>query len=192
MATLTVEVPESVAINLKYHGEQSVILAGKSVDWLEWAIANGVRQSCADADAGKANTPEGRKAVLDKFTRIAAGEVPAGGGGGGPRMSYEEKAERIVLEDIFRAQGEKAVVAAKSAKDNAAWDRVTRVAIYAQAHQQGMDATAIKALDVKGLIDQHRDTVKAAYADAIKEKAMELKKADQKVQVKIPTGITLG
>jgi hypothetical protein len=155
-------------------------------------LANGLRQSIGDADAGKAGTTEGRKAYEAKRDSIAKGEIPSGGGRGGPRLSYEDRAERDVLEDIFRATGEKAVIAKKSATANDAWDRVTRLAIFAQAKDQGMTAEDVKGLDIKGLIESNRETVKAAYSAQIKEKAEMLKAAEEKTTVKIPVGIKLG
>ena len=192
MSTFNVELPEVLAVNLKYDNGYEFTLADKSIDWVLHFLANGLRQSIGDADAGKAGTNEGKKAYEAKRDSIAKGEIPSGGGRGGPRLSYEDRAERDVLEDIFRATGEKAVVAKKSATADNAWDRVTRLAIFAQAKDQGMTPDEVKALDIKGLIASNLETVKQAYAEQIKEKAEMLKAADEKATVKIPTGIKLG
>lgn len=96
MNTFTIELPVSVAVDIKVLGEQTLTLDGKGTDWFLWAICNGVRQSVGDADAGKANTPEGAKAIREKFTRIAVeGKVPSGGFGAA--LSPEMKSLKAAL-----------------------------------------------------------------------------------------------
>jgi len=192
MSTFNVVLPDCLPVNLKYDNGFEFTLNDKPVDWILYFLANGLRQSIGDADAGKAGTSEGLESYTKKRDSIAKGEIPSGGGRGGPRLSYEDRAERDVLEDIFRATGEKAVVAKKSATADDAWNRVTRMAIFAQAKDQGMTPDEVKALDIKGLIESNRETVKAAYAAQIKEKAEMLKMAEEKTVVKVPMGIKLG
>ena len=192
MSTFNVELPDCLPVNLKYDNGFEFTLADKSIDWILYFLANGLRQSIGDADAGKAGTSEGRESYTKKRDSIAKGEIPSGGGRGGPRLSYEDRAEREILEDIFRATGEKAVVAKKSATADNALDRVTRLAIFAQAKDQGMTPDEVKALDIKGLIAKYRETTQMAYAEQIKEKAAMLKAADEKATVKVPVGIKLG
>lgn len=117
METISKELPSSVTISVKYHGEQTIDLADMSPEWLAWAIGNGVRQSVADADAGKANTPEGEAAVKEKLERIAAGNIPQGGGGGGNRLSPYQKALKDIIVDLLNGAGLKKADATKRAKD---------------------------------------------------------------------------
>jgi hypothetical protein len=111
-------------------------------------------------------------------------------------MDYEEKAEVAVLTNLFIGQGEGKTKAEKSAKAKDAWDRITRVAIFAQAAADGMDEKAVRKLNVLELIAQFKDTVKAVYKEEIAAKAAELEDLDAKAraraQVKIPAGIKLG
>lgn len=99
MNTITIEVPATVSIDLKKNGVQSLSLEGKSTDWLAWAIAFGVRQACGDADASMKEDSEAdrAKAIKDKFDKIAAGNVPAGGGS---RKTPDEVGLLAALEQV--------------------------------------------------------------------------------------------
>lgn len=139
MNTIKANLPESVSITLKYHGPQTIDLKDMSPEWLEWAIANGVRQSCADADAGKANTKDGEDAVLEKFSRIKAGNIPSGGGGGGARIDPLEKELRALVSDALNKAGMKRVDANKAAKDpKAAFRQYLEIALAAKYGEDGV------------------------------------------------------
>ena len=98
---VNVSLPQSIAVNIKYHGEQQINLNGKTPEWFLWAIRNGIRQSVADADAGKAGTKDGEDAVKAKFDRIAEGQIPAQGAGGGKKADVETVAARTVVANVL-------------------------------------------------------------------------------------------
>jgi hypothetical protein len=101
---LTVRVNAVYSILLKHHKEPvtldlSKMDESKRQGFVEWAIGFAVPQSSGDADAGlakKGKTPaECKKAVADKYERIAAGDIPTGGGGGrGATLDDEDEALR--------------------------------------------------------------------------------------------------
>lgn len=105
-----------ININLKYDQTVSIDPAKAPAEFVAWALAFAIRQSAGDADAGKAGTDEGKLAVMEKATRLAAFEVPVGGAGGA-RLSTYERALRDVVEAILRDWGYKAVDAKKAAMD---------------------------------------------------------------------------
>jgi len=71
-------------------GTKTVQLHNKTVEWFIGALGNGLRQSIADAVAGKAGTDEGQKAIEAKYQRVCVeGNWPTGGGGGGARLTPE-------------------------------------------------------------------------------------------------------
>jgi hypothetical protein len=119
MNTINVQVPSTVSVVIKYHGSQTIDLEGKSPEWFAWAVAMAAKQSAGDADAGKAHTDEGKQAVLDKFTRIADGQVPQQGAGGGMKASPELVASRIVVANVLHNSfGYGKTDAKKVVKDN--------------------------------------------------------------------------
>ena len=176
-----IEMPETITINLKYLGEVKLSLAGKSVEWLEWAIGNGIRQSVADADAGKAGTDEGKKAVTDKWNRIKNGEVPSQRGGG-HRLSYKDKAERSILIDWLVTHANMKVDTAKKQVNKAtsvAWRNATRIILINTMIEAKLSDEDIKAKLGDDLITRNIDSVKAAFADDIESKAKALEAADK-------------
>lgn len=56
---------------------------------------------------------------------------PGQGGGGGKRLTLREKAERAILESLFRGQGLKAAEATKAAKAETAWRDYIKAALKA-------------------------------------------------------------
>lgn len=105
-------------ITLKYGHTVNVNPAAAPDEFVAWAIAFAIRQSAGDADAGKANTPEGRQAVLEKAQRLIRFEIPAGGAGGA-RLTPMERALREVVEQQLRNWGWKAADARKAATEPA-------------------------------------------------------------------------
>lgn len=121
MSMIQVTVPATIELAIKHNGNQMVDLSNMSPDWFAWAIGNGIRQSAGDADAGLGEeTIETRAAaVLAKFQRIAEGFIPSGGSGGA-RLSYTDKAWRVILKARLMRAGWKATEAAKLATDREA------------------------------------------------------------------------
>ena len=120
METINVTLPASILIDLKHHDEKvPVNLAGKSVDWFAWAIAFALRQSAGDADAGNKDETavERKRIVRAKFDKIASGEIPAGGGGGGPRKSLADQACEQIIAEMFSGEGCNAQNIKKRTKD---------------------------------------------------------------------------
>ena len=89
--TIQITMPAELEVEFRDEiGTRQVDLSDKSADWLQWALANGLRQSIGYAIAGKAGTDEGRKAIEAKFERVCIqGEVPSGGVRGS-RLSIED------------------------------------------------------------------------------------------------------
>jgi len=191
MATITIELPEVVTIG----GPNGLKLESPTENWTgEWILENalhGLKQRRSD----KLSVTKDRAKLDELDEKIKLGEDLATGERGS-RMDYVEKAEVAVLTNLFIGQGEGKSKAEKSAKGKDAWDRITRVAIYAQATADGLDESAVRKLNILELIAQFKDTVKAQYKDEIATKAAELEELDAKAraraQVKIPAGIKLG
>jgi hypothetical protein len=82
--TIQITMPANLEVEFRDEiGTKLVSLSNKSAEWLQWALANGLRQSIADAIAGKAGTEDGKKAIEAKFERVCVqGQIPSGGGGG--------------------------------------------------------------------------------------------------------------
>lgn len=107
-------------VNLKYNQtvDADIPALAQKPEFVAWAIAFAIRQSAGDADAGKAGTEEGRRAVMEKATRLANGEVPSTGAGGA-RLGAYDRALRDVVEATLRDWGWKAADAKKAAMEPA-------------------------------------------------------------------------
>jgi hypothetical protein len=118
METIKVSVPATIELVLKHNGKQTVDLSNMPPEWFAEAIANGIRQSAGDADAGLGGEDMSVRAaaVLAKFQRILSGVWPSSGGGGA-RLSYVDKAWRIILKARMVRAGWKATEADKLVKD---------------------------------------------------------------------------
>lgn len=105
-------------VNLKYNQtvDADIPALAQKPEFVAWAIAFAIRQSAGDADAGKAGTEEGRRAVMEKATRLANGEVPSTGAGGA-RLGAYDRALRDVVEATLRDWGWKAADAKKAAME---------------------------------------------------------------------------
>ena len=167
MQTINATIPATITVEIKYHGTQTLALDNMSADWFEWAIRNGVKQSVGDAAAGKANTEDGRKAVLDKYNRIAEGKVPAQGAGGGAKANPETIAERQVVADVLHNSfGFGKTEAKKEAK--AGWVRLFEAYVRDEAKEAGEEITdeTIAELatedNLKAVADMHAEAYKTA------------------------------
>ena len=197
MTTISVNVPETVSVNIKHHTENLVVsLAEKSPEWWGWITAFAIRQSAGDADAGlKEETDAKRKeAVRAKFDKIAQGHVPSGGSGPGkPRLTFDVVAERAVLADFFMDElGENKTTATASAAKANAWERVTWREILKQATAAGFTAETIKGMNKASLIEENLETVRGDYAEAIEEKAKLLAEAAAKGKNIKTSGLKIG
>jgi len=121
------------------------------------------------------------KALVNKAQALQSGDYPFGGGGTrGPAADFETQAERFVLAGYAQDElGMKAVDARAWAKKDRAWPEVTRRFILNEAIEEGMTEEEIKALDLEALTEEYMSVVKEAFAEAIEEKAAELRKAKE-------------
>ena len=102
MATIKVELPQTLSVALKHHDapvsfDLSKVPEDKLAQVVEYGLVFGLRQSAGDSDAGmKDDTLAKRKAaVRKKFDAFQAGTVPSGGGGGGATLAPEVRAEIV-------------------------------------------------------------------------------------------------
>lgn len=88
---VTVVLPSAIEVEFRDEiGTKTIDLTNKSIEWIEWALRNGLKQSIGDAIAGKAGTDEGRKLIEAKYQRVCVeGLIPTGGSGGGSRATPE-------------------------------------------------------------------------------------------------------
>lgn len=189
--SVLVQLPNSFQVEgIPYHKEPvQVSLVGKSSEWLIDMLDFAVRQRCADANAGKNNTPEGKKAVQTRLEKLQAGEI-IGTGTRGPRQSFEEKAEVLVLaawlltdngKDPATVPKKDLEIAMERAKKPDIWETITRRYVIAFMQQQeGLTPEQLKEVDKAKL--QERVTngiakIKAKFKPDIDKKAAELKAA---------------
>lgn len=190
-SVVLVSLPSSFAVEgIPYHkGPVQVSLVGKSSEWLVDMLDFAFRQRCADANAGKNGTPEGKKAVLARLEKLQSGEI-IGTGTRGPRQSYEEKAEKLVLaawfltdQDIDPAKASKKQLddAIERAKKPDTWEAITRRYVIAFMQQQeGLTPDQLKEYDKAALqerVTNGIDKIKAKFQPDIDKKAAELKAA---------------
>lgn len=145
-------------ITLKYGHTVNVDPSAAPADFVAWAIAFAVRQSAGDADAGKANTPEGKKAVLDKAQRLASFEIPTGGAGGA-RLDPMSRALRDVVEAILRNWGWKAADAKQAAMEPQGGFLAGLVR--ALAHKAGVPEAAVELADVEEAFGRNWPNIEA-------------------------------
>lgn len=189
--SILVSLPNSFAVaGIPYHKEPvTVSLAGKSPEWFLDMLDFAFRQRCADANAGKSQTEEGKKAVLARLEKLQKGEI-IGSGTRGPRQSFEEKAELLILTSWFLSdQGIDPAKASKKEQDDAmerakkptAWETITRRYVFAVMRQKeeltedqikSIDKTVLQARVLAGI-----DKIKAKFQPDIDKKAAELKAA---------------
>ena len=159
------------------------------------AARKGYQEWLQDAGSTTKGTPAKKKASMDeRDVKIKDGTYTHGTGRGAPRMAWEDKAERDILEAIFVAIGEKVVIAKKSAAADNAWERVTRLTLLQQYAAEGKTPDEIKQMDLKALVAESLDAVRELYADDIADKAEKLKAAAEKKPAlkTIPKGIKVG
>jgi len=165
MKTYTIELPATLTVSFRDEiGEKEVNLQNKSADWILWAIANGLRQSIADAIAGKAGTDEGLKAIKAKYERVVVnGEIPAGGGGGGARQSVEDRG-LIAYFDATRAPKAK-LMTGKGLTERLLAEARKQVII--ALREQGLTEEEIKAHagELDGLAKDNLEAVKQAFVE---------------------------
>lgn len=148
-------------ITLKYGHTVNVNPDQAPAEFVAWAIAFAIRQSAGDADAGKANTPEGRQAVLEKARRLARFEIPAGGAGGA-RLTPMERALREVVEQQLRNWSWKAADARKAATDpTQGFGNGLRRAL---AKKLGVPEASVDRADVDAAFDANWPKVEAKAA----------------------------
>jgi len=155
-----ISLASTIKVDIKHIGEQTIDLTRVTPAWIEWAIAMGVRQSCGDADAGKPAGEESRKAVAEKFARIAAGEIPSGGRGGA-RITDLERELRESIGKFARAHGWKA-------KDIPTDSRAALFAVITRmmAKAKSLPESAINAADRDAAVAAAYDTF-VANANAV-------------------------
>lgn len=165
MSTFTVELPSTLSVSFREEiGDKEVNLENKSVEWFLSAISNGLRQSIADATAGKAGTPEGLKAIQAKYERVCVnGEWPAGGGGGGARLSPEDRG-LMAFFDATRAPKAK-LMTGKLLTERLQSE--ARKQVILALREQGMSEEEIKtrASDVQDLAVANLEAVKQAFIE---------------------------
>jgi hypothetical protein len=131
------------------------------------------------------------KALKNKAEALQTGDYAFGGGGTrGPKADFETLAERFILAGYAQDELGMTATTAKAWAKKDPWPEVTRRFILNEAIEEGMEEEEIKALDLPALIEEYMDTVKIAFAEAIAEKAKELRKA--KEPKKLHTGKKLG
>ena len=116
---------------------------------IEALIDQGLTIIMQRVESGK-DRAERAAAVPKTVAKMESGDYPFGGGGGGPRLTWAEKAERAFFVEYGRDEmGMKAAAAAEFAKHPIiAWDTITRRAVLAEVQSAGMDEKAVKALDL--------------------------------------------
>jgi hypothetical protein len=132
---------------------------------------------------GKVKTQD-RMSWFDSWWAALGVTVGVGKGGGGPRLSYEAKAERAILEEFFASPeggGKDGKVAKKMAVGANRWEDATRIVLISAMHEAGMTGEEIKNADFGSKIPANLDAVKANFAPAIAEKAKALEEADKKL-----------
>jgi hypothetical protein len=145
----TLRVSTTVSVNLKHHNTPVTFDWAKVPEEKRQALAEylfdfALRQSPGDADSGmakKGKSPaECKKAVREKFDRIALGDIPAGGGGGrGATLDDEDEALRRMWNSGKKVADE--VKVGEFHKELAA--RV-RKDIIAALREEGMDDETLK------------------------------------------------
>lgn len=134
---------------------------------VEGLVHQGLRIILQRATAG-AKDPE--EAIRDKAKALQEGNYAFGGGGGGKRLTYPEKAVRVIFEGIFRDQGMKAVDAKAAAAADDAWQAIATLVLASEGVDNPTDDDlAIKIPEIAVLLK-----------DDIDAKAKELERADKK------------
>jgi len=183
------------AFTLQSHGKS---WSFDPVSWSDEFVQDMMEQGVKirlDRSSASDKTPQDRLASCQAlYDKLAQGILPSGSGRGGPRLAWEDKAERDILEAIFVAIGEKVVIAKKSAAADNAWERVTRLTLLQQYAAEGKTPDEIKQMDLKALVVENLDSVRELYADDIADKAEKLKAAAEKKPAlkTIPKGIKVG
>jgi hypothetical protein len=165
MTNKTVTIPADLTISYnecKGVVDLSQYDASTIQDFINQAIRLAIRNTTAGmSDKTAAEKLTARKA---KFDEIMKGEWKAGGTGkGGARLSIDEKAERIVLSDLFMKAGYKKANAEKAAKGEDAWYDYFLLAISAAQNREDVTKEEVEAVQ-----EAHADYIKELVAEQVK------------------------
>lgn len=129
--TLAFTIPESAAavildeshelpdgVNVDRSGRMTIDTSRLPIESLVRILHYGASRIVNDKAGGSTKTADKKAAIVtDWAQRFIEGNLKRSGGGGGRRISLDEKATRQVMEDWLRDQGHKAAEAKKLATD---------------------------------------------------------------------------
>lgn len=123
--TVSVEFPKTITVHgaRKLTGEFDFALV--NADYLTKLIEQAIKVISTRASAQVKEFDDKVKAESEAFAKLISGTYTFGAGGGGPRLTIEDRALRAVLQTLFEGQGITSTDAAKRAKeDNALFDLI--------------------------------------------------------------------
>lgn len=175
MKTLTIDLPESIDVGGPAGHERSMPTANWSDEFVLNMMLHGIKQRRTDRFSvvkSADGSAKAQEALAELDARLIAGELPSGGGGGGPRLSIKDAA----MVAYFNSKGSPVKIAKQTCNGK---NLGQYQAIFVQKAIWPSVAKAISTLDKQAQIEFHKNKLPGIVA-ANKEKVLAVALKDPK------------